>query len=973
MPRVLARLTTAVASAALLFAALPATALPATALPADAHGRLPAVGSRAAADPSTVLGNLSACLAERKAGDLVLLIDTSGSLGGEGGTDTTGVRVDAAQSLLTRLAATFTTSGAAVDVAVAGFDDDVTSVVDFTPLTEANLPTLDAAVEGFTLLDRGSETDYWSALTWLNRTFQARSTPDAVSDCRFAVWFSDGMFTISARDGSDLGRLDPPTGQTKDVPGFENVPLTSESVADEVRAVATAELCRPGGVADQMRLDGITMIAVGLGGDASQFDFMKRYAENPTGDCGEQPAAGLFVPAGSVGALFLTLDRLGQLGGGTGPLEPRQVCELTTCAEGRYPFALDNTLGTVHLAAVVSDEVGSLLASSDLQVELVPPDGGDPLVISGQGGAGTGTAAGAVATATYRWFQGGGLTIDLDRNVDQSWAGEWSLTFIDTTGTHPDAVSQVQITLASDFQIVPTVESAKTPWQAGVDGSVEFLPQRLDGSSAPLDALPAGLTTEATLTLPGSDGEVVPIEVGFDGPVSVPLPRDVPIGTATVQVSLVITLAGEQLAPVVRQASVEIIPPFGSPVIPASQLVDFGAIEGLAQAAGTLTVTGADNGDGCVRVGATDLQVNPPSVDTATITGADPTCIVVPAGRTVQVPVTLALGAEGNGALQGTVDVEVSPADDPSVVSTSTVAFRAELTRTPQAAVKTAVLIGVLLLGLLIPLLIALLGRRATARFPTGQDVALSAVPIDVRIGPRGLTTPDGRALAVPADGWQPVPPPGAGRRTLLVGGLVLRARAGWKLTEPGHAQLDGPEVIGTGSLAPHHDPAGRPRMPLAVQGTWLVTVPRTLGASPLPDVPARLLLVVDTAADEPARATLLADAVRDAPGLLQDARTAASAGSAPDPGAGGPPSDTSSGAPAGTRPSDGWSGRGTNGWGGASSTPSGQPADPGVWPGSGSGSAPSGWPSAPGSVGGLRPGATQPGWGPPPRQDGWS
>ena len=103
----------------------------------------------------------------------MLLVDTSGSLGGSDGTDPTAVRVAAAEALVTRLAAVLCQIDAKVDVSVAGFDDDVTPVVDFVPLNVDAVPGLNAAVQTFATRDKGAETDYWSALTWLNRTMQA--------------------------------------------------------------------------------------------------------------------------------------------------------------------------------------------------------------------------------------------------------------------------------------------------------------------------------------------------------------------------------------------------------------------------------------------------------------------------------------------------------------------------------------------------------------------------------------------------------------------------------------------------------------------------------------------------------------------------------------------------------------------------------------------------------------------------------
>src|ERR1700712_3359723 len=77
--------------------------LSATAAQAQSFGPGAGIAAQAPAlGESPVLADLSACLADRKVGDLVLLVDTSGSLGGDTGTDPTAVRVAAAQALLGR-------------------------------------------------------------------------------------------------------------------------------------------------------------------------------------------------------------------------------------------------------------------------------------------------------------------------------------------------------------------------------------------------------------------------------------------------------------------------------------------------------------------------------------------------------------------------------------------------------------------------------------------------------------------------------------------------------------------------------------------------------------------------------------------------------------------------------------------------------------------------------------------------------
>jgi hypothetical protein len=169
--------------------------------------------------------------------------------------------------------------------------------------------------------------------------------------------------------------------------------------------------------------------------------------------------------------------------------------------------------------------------------------------------------------------------------------------------------------------------------------------------------------------------------------------------------------------------------------------------------------------------------------------------------------------------------------------------------------------------------------RRLGARFPSGDKVALQSVVLEVKIGSGGLAGSAGGAVGLPKSGWAAVPDPGPGRRSLLLSGVSLSAHAGWRFTEPGYALVnDGGNSVGACSVPPHSDSQGRPRLPLSVQGTWTVLAPRGPAISSLTELSARLLLVVDTAADDEIRGQLLAAAEREAPTLFDAARDKARA-----------------------------------------------------------------------------------------------
>ncbi len=882
--------------------------LPLGAPAASAAAPLPAVAPDIGNSPA--LANLSACLAEKKQGDLVLLMDTSGSLGtevsGDQATDPNGVRVDAAQVLLDRLAASQARSGASIDVALVGFSSDYTMVKDFTALTPDQLPSLSESVAQFRDLDKGFETDFWTALTSLSATMAQRAADR--SACQFFIWFTDGEFTLGARDGvsADDPRT-PPATDSKQIPGYEGVRLSDDAAIAPILEAAKGDLCRQGGVADALRLAGITTIAIGLGGNpgatgSPDFGLLQRISENQSGDCGAQPARGLFVAADSLSSLFLAFDAIGDPTGSVTPLDSKPICPPQAPPDCGYTVQLDDVLSTVHVAAAVVDSSGAFVPSNDLLVELTGPGGPPPLQIPGGTTTVTSGAVGPV-TVQYRWYPQGPLTIDLARPPGTSWAGNWTLKFIDTTGQHSDAVSNIQLVLSSDLMTVPQIASG--PWRAdGVSPQVVAQVERLDGTPDNLDTpeLRQALTVTAALIPTDSTTAAVTQTVDANSGFTFALPADLSPGAYLVQTSLVVTVAGRQLAPVTRQTSVTVVPPPGSPFLdPAIQLLDFGLITGTATSgAQPVVVAAPDDADGCVWITNGELQRHPESIQSVVIgTAANSaaTCQRISAGQTVEVPVTLTPGAEGNDELDGTVTVFLAPADDVTRVSQSSVNYTAMTIRTAQGGVKVGVFLVVMLLGLLIPLLTLWLLRRLSARFPA--EVALSAIALNARIGPSGLLDPTGSALVLPVGGWQAVGAPTEGRRVLHPAGVALRARAGWRLSQPGYAEVV-EDAVGAGGSPPHFDPkSGRPRAPLSVQGSWIVLTHRAGAVSAAADIPARVLLVVSSQADDGLRAQILGAAVRDAARLMAGARraAAAAAGGGPQSGVGVP---VPVGAPAG-------------------------------------------------------------------------
>lgn len=847
------------------------------------------VANAAPGDPATspALVELSACLADKKQGDLVLLMDTSGSLSeGDKATDPDGVRVVAAEVLLDQLALAQAKSHAAIDVAMLGFDSDVDTVTDFTPLTTDTLPDLKQSVELFRDKKNGYETDFWTALDTLSETM-AKKAADR-SSCQFFIWFTDGQFSLSSRDTVGSNNPDPPRTDSKEIPGHEGERLTADNV-EAIERAGVDDICRGGGIADRLRLAGITTIAVGLsstagGAEPPDFSLLQRITENNTGvNCGDQPANGLFVGADSLSSLVLAFADIFS-DGRIDQLTPTPICPVNATVDCGVTFPLSDALSRVHLTATV-DNNGALVPAGGLAMELSGPSGGQPLSIPGSINTPTDGAVGAIAVRSH-WYAEGPLTLDLSKPADASWAGTWTMKFIDVSGENAGAMVNVHLVVESDLMAVPL--PAPGDWRAGTESpSTTVQLQQLDGT--PITVTPALQDVIAVTT------ELVPLsdpsrKLTNDAPPGTPftfdIPADFPTSAAQLQTRLTVTLPDQPPYPdVLRQADVDILPPLGSPsVSPPGQSLDFGEIEGTQTATAVVSVAGPNDGDGCAWVAGGDVQVHAKDVSAefgGTAKASD-SCLLIPAGQTVQLPVTLTPTAESNYLLQGAVSIALAPAGDLGRVTQSQVDFTAATIRTPDTAAKLWVFIVVMLLGILIPLLAFWWFRRFGARFASGDP--LSAIVFGAEMNAGTLTGPGRSELVLPTDGWLAVREPVDGRRTLQLPGAVLRAHAGWRLTEPGYAMVDGDDV-GVSGTAPHFNAKnGRPVVPLAVQGSWFVLAPRAVAASAAPEVPVRVVLVVSAQLDIGKRRELLAAAVTDAPAIFAAARRAA-AGAAGQPG----------------------------------------------------------------------------------------
>lgn len=845
-----------------------------------------AIPTALAAPTTAAVGDFGGCLAAQQQGDLLLMVDQSGSLQGS---DPDAARVSAANFLLEQLNTFGGSAGVELNVAIAGFSDDFTVHAPWTRLDKGSLPALQDEVEKFRTRTDGIDTDYWNALDGARRTLAERDGHSEANRCQAVAWFSDGKLDFTVRDAEK--------------PYAQGVSLGSDQGVQQVVAAARESICRPAGIADQLRSSGIVTFAVGLAAGTAQpsdFDLMRSIATGGDGACGKATSSspGDFYLAQNIDDLLFAFDAFSTPG--QAPIEGETgVCVASVCEEAQHRFVLDDSISSV-----------TVLGSADAEgliPTLIAPSGAQ-LALDRAGAPTTATLDGA--QVAYRWMSPRSVSFTMTKSDDSAqWQGMWSLVFVDPDGSSPLARSKTNIHISGnlfpawlgmDTSAVHSGEKTSAIRLGIVDADRNAIdPSDLLGSAA----LSVSLTDAGNVEHPLVDriakeriGD--PVELDFS---------DVPPGAATLRLTLDVTTAdarsaageviapGTALTPQFVDVPLTVSPPIGYPVVPAT--VDFGTVEGAGQFAASIPITGP----GCVWFdGAAPVAFDsvPDGVgDVGVSAGSAPSaanCLEIGEGQQASLPVDLSVPAAGNGSLNGSIPLMMSPPGEPDRALPINVAFTAELQKPLNSGRFWLVFVLVLLFSIAVPPLLLYGVKWWTARIPAKT---LKAMRVGVTIE-GGQVLRDGAEFGIrESDLSQLVRGLNKPARSLDVEGVELRTRIGLSPFGPGYvvAQQSG-LVVASGAEPSVDRRTGGARLPLAIHNNWVVLHD--------PDGPANLatvLLLVGADATDDSNRRLVADVVRKVPGRVADLRAAhpGATPSAAPPSA--PPSSDPFGAPAPT------------------------------------------------------------------------
>ncbi|MBU2076225.1 MAG: VWA domain-containing protein [Actinobacteria bacterium] len=598
--------------------------------------------------PGEGFDEISGCVSQADRLLVSVMVDESASLRTS---DPSADRVQGVASALRSMQdlAREASGGLITEVRIGTFARGVSVLADWAEVTPANVVELTERVAS-TLPSRnaGDATDYRQALNEARTAMLDRA--EQVGDteaCKVLMLFTDGALDV-----------------------------------DEQTDQAARDLCRPGGIADSLRKDGISTVAVALFNDGSgvtpeQQNFLQALATGSAGgqSCGTLPlldeeASGAYLLASKPAALAALFAGAGALVGG-GQVGVSAQCP-QDCPGDRLEIPLDAGLASVTVLVYGGEP--SLTAPDGTPIDF---DGTEELSV-----ARTLVSASADAGLTRISLRTKGQTRDSGGWVLSNLGGAsveayyfWGATI---TGAIGEAV--VGEPLPFDLQL----ENA--------DGS------RVDPSD--FGDLTVTLESDADTTVSVSPtGGVV-------GELLVPSSRS----AATIEVTLrVMGSTRRHAIPVgplvLRQDVAASLPPTFPTVSPSG--FSFGRIENTVPAEAQIRLTGAEGGSSTVCLQAAQMTVRGERDQTAadwSVTD-DQECLTLEPGEGREMLVEWRPPRDSVGAVHGAVVLDLLSDETGETVEFS-IPFDAELIR-PVDQARRVELTAILLLGaLVVPLLL---------------------------------------------------------------------------------------------------------------------------------------------------------------------------------------------------------------------------------------------------------------------------
>jgi hypothetical protein len=775
------------------------------------------------AESRSAFERLATCARDSGRLNVMLLMDESGSLPR---TDPEAQRVAAAQSAIRSLARLGEDPDIVVELALAGFAVDFGLRGSWTVVDNSTVDSLLRDVETYRDRDNGLDTDFAEAFLGASEELSRRAADVGGSDCRLLLLFTDGDYDVEERTTEARRRQ----GLEKSyAPGLRlDVPGNAERVEDLGREL----LCDGDGLVDRLREENVVLVTIALEEEISDDDrrFLQAMSlgESDGASCGELRGQGIgaYLPATDLAELLAGFGRAAnEISGGTSGLDERElpVCPEERCAEGSREFELSAAYEQFHLLANTG--------APDVVVELASPETDEVLVLeSGDNGR---VELGSVDLDIV-WLSPLDVAVDGTLPADEDgWQGTWTMTFVDTTGLHSDAVARAQLYLFGGL----TPELVGEPlFRMGEEASLDI--RIVDASGTP--RTPAGFVEEAglsaTVTDPvsGRSQELAVSQPDAAGisTASWAVPSDIEAATVNVSVRLdVVAQTGIALQPRIRTYALSVLPPVTYPSLGPAQLQLTGITGREGEATGTILIRGGEESSGCVWFEGVNVQRVPRNTDGVTGSfdppaGAQTDCLAVGAGEEREVEVRIDVERVASGGVEGRVQARLVSDASPEVLSAE-LPFVFDMHRPVDQARRIGLTAALLLIGFLLPLLVLWVLNWWGARYEPLARLRTAVVPVRVT-NDRLRRVREGRdvPLSFEAEDFANTPGPDEPVREATFDGIQLGSKVPLFPFRPAHGVVstDGSDVVASDGAISRGSPV-RGKVPFNLARQWIFTL----------------------------------------------------------------------------------------------------------------------------------------------------
>lgn len=742
-----------------------------------------------APEDSQPLGEFGACVSAEKQGQLVLLLDQSGSLLE---TDPQKQRLVASKYLLERLVDFSEKNQIKMQVQVAGFSDRYYAA-NWLPATAQNLGQLQASVESYTTKLSPIDTDYVSALQGA-RSSLAQNRGEIPEKCQAIAWFTDGRYEVNARTKAEHASK---YGTTKDyAPGVD---LSSEAGAKQAMEMGQNELCRDGGLADQSRTEGITILGFGLKSPKADLSFMNSIVTSES--CGKvKTPPGVMLSPENPTDLVFAFDSLATPG--VVPLKFKvPTCTGGICPEGVVSFTMDDSITAV-----------GILASSPVKEAkpiLIDPSGNQQ-ELKDYKNINENTKADPI-------FQ-----FELRKADYPSWSGAWQLALVTPEAGGEEKLAKVNLRLYSKIETRWDGDLAKKARAGEALKDIKLQMVSSDsGEAFDASTLKGKVVVDAKII--DAKGQEFPVVQEGDASVigkslDVDLSKASP-GKAVMMITTTITTAaattadgqtvsGTQLHPQITKKDFNLAASARFPQIGATKL-DFGTLEGKLSATASLPVTG----NGCVWFKGSQVSTAPSetkSVKVSSKYNSEKNCFKA-TGQKDGMNFNLDIDELGNGGVNGTLTVVTAPADELSRQVEVPLTYTAQVLRPLDKTKMIISTVAATLLGILVPLLLLYLMKFLTAKIPRGQyRYFIKSVRVDQ---PQNLVLPAESEISSTH----------SASRSIRFGNIVLRARMSFNPLKGTRVELVEPVQMPSEGSAVAGNRKGRALVPQNITSQWVM------------------------------------------------------------------------------------------------------------------------------------------------------